>query len=247
MKPRRLLAIGIAAYVVALAFQAPATLVDAGLQGLTEGRMRMSHATGSFWSGSGLLEIRDPASTNAIARGVAWQVLPATLWRARLIAEVRLEGAARPFSISSSPAETAIREADIEFPAILLAQAEPRLKPLRLSGALRVQAPNLAVGREGMRGTLSVQWLQAGSAVSPVSPLGSYELRLEGQGRQIQAALSTLDGPVTLDGSGSWVVSGRPTLAATIGVPHDLREQLTPLLRLISRQRDEGTFDVRLD
>lgn len=247
MTTGRLLAIGIAAYAVALAFQAPATLVDAGLQNATGGRLRLSQATGSFWAGSGWVEIRDAASTNAIARGVEWRVLPETLWRARFIAEIRLEGAARPFTVSSSPAETAIRQVDIELPATLLAQAEPRLKPLRLSGALRVRAPDLAVGRDGMRGKLSVQWLQAGSAVSPVSPLGSYELDLAGEGKNIQATLSTLDGPVRFDGSGTWAVSGKPRIVATIDVPPDLREQLTPLLRLISRQRDEGTFEVRLE
>jgi len=111
---------------------------------------------------------------------------------------------------------------------------------------LHMGTTNLTVGRDGMLGNDALQWRAAGSAFSPVSPLGSYELRLDGQGKAGLAALSTSQGPLQLDGSGSWTTGRNPEFQVTARVPPPYREQLSPLLRLISVQRDEGTFDLQL-
>ena len=91
-----------------------------------------------------------------------------------------------------------------------------------------------------------LQWRAAGSAFSPVSPIGSYELRLDGQGNIVRAVLSTLQGPLQLDGSGSWANGRAPEFLVTARVPAQYQEQLTPLLRMISVQRDEGSFELQL-
>ena len=97
-----------------------------------------------------------------------------------------------------------------------------------------------------MLGTVTLQWRAAGSAFSPVSPIGSYEPRLDGQGNTVQATLSTFQGPLQLDGSGSWATGRKLEFQATVRVPPQYQEQLTPLLRIISVQRDEGSFELQL-
>ena len=48
MRRRSLLAIGLGIYAGALVVQAPATLVDAGLQRASSGRLRLAQAKGRF-------------------------------------------------------------------------------------------------------------------------------------------------------------------------------------------------------
>lgn len=76
--------------------------------------------------------------------------------------------------------------------------------------------------------------------------VGSYELKLEGKHNTVGALLTTLKGAVQLDGSGTWATGRKPDFLATIRVAPENREQLNPLLLLISVQRDEGTFELQL-
>ena len=246
MKRWGLAAIGLGTYVVTLVAMAPGTLVDAGLQRASNGRLRLAQAQGTIWAGSGLLEIRDVGDRNAIARDVSWRVLPESLLRGHLVCEVVLDRAVRQIPVTISFSQVEVGDADINLPAAALALAEPRLKPLRLSGEVLLHTTNLSVGRGGMRGNAVLQWRAASSAFSPVSPLGSYELRLDGQGDVVRAVLSTLQGPLQLDGLGSWTNGRAPEFSATMRVPPQYQESLTPLLRLISVQRDAGSFELQL-
>ena len=246
MKRWGLAAVGLGTYLVVLVATAPGTLVDAGLQRASNGRLRLAQAQGTIWAGDGLIEIRDVSGRNAIARDISWRVLPQSLLRGRLVSEVALDRAARQFPVTISFSQVELASAELSFPAAVLALAEPRLKPLRLSGDVLLHATNLSIGRDGMHGNVTLQWRAAGSAFSPVSPIGSYELRLDGQGNTVHALLSTLQGPMQLDGSGSWTNGANPEFHATVRVPPQYQEQLTPLLRMISVQRDEGSFELQL-
>ena len=246
MKRWGLAAVGLGTYLAVLVAMAPGTLVDAGLQRASNGRLRLAQAQGTIWAGAGLIEIRDVSGRNAIARDISWRVLPESLLRGRLVCEVALDRAARRFPITLSFSQVELANAEFNFPAAVLALAEPRLRPLRLSGDVLLRATSLSIGRDGMRGNVTLQWRAAGSAFSPVSPLGSYELRLDGQGSVVRAVLSTLQRPLQLDGSGTWANGRNPEFQATARVPPQFQEQFTPLLRMISVQRDEGTFELQL-
>lgn len=246
MTRKMLLAIGLGIYAVALVVQAPASLVDYGLAQASHGRLRLANAQGTAWNGSGSLEIRDANGRNAIARNASWRVMPESLWRGKVVSRIELDGASRAFTIAASLSSAEIGDAEINLPAAALSFAEARLKPLQLSGDLVLGTKNLSFGRGAMQGKITVQWRAAGSAFSPVSPMGSYELRMDGMGKTMTASLATLEGPLQLDGSGNWTAGRKPDLNVTMTVPPEHREKFTPLLRLISTQRDEGTFDLQL-
>lgn len=246
MRRRGQLAIAIGIYAVALIVWAPATIVDAELLRASKGRLRLSQAQGSIWAGSGLLELRDAGGRNAIAKDLVWRVLPESLWRGHLVCEVELESRGKPFVVSASFSRITITNADINLPAAAMALAEPRLKPLKLSGDVALRTTNLAMGAGEMLGNVTLQWRGAGSAFSPVSPIGSYELQLNGEGKSVNATLSTMQGPLQLDGSGSWTIGQNPGFQAIARVPAQYQEQFTPLLRLISVQRNQDTFELQL-
>ena len=239
------LALGV--FAAALAVLAPATLIDERLEQASGGRLRLAEARGSLWSGAGWIEIRDAEGRAGVARRLAWRVLPWSLLRGRLVAEIDLDQTAKPFPATLSFSGLQIADAGINLPAAALGLGVPKLAPFRLTGEVRVDISRLSIERSRVDGDATLQWRAAGSALTPISPLGDYEMRFKAAGPAVHAVLSTLEGPLQLDGQGTWSNGGPPSFLATARVPPQHQEQLSPLFRLVAVERGAGTFELRLN
>jgi len=60
----------------------------------------------------------------------------------------------------------------------------------------------------------------------------------------VHAALRTLEGPLQLEGKGTWSNGAAPSFLVTARVPAQHQEQLAPLLRLIAVERGAGNFEL---
>ena len=236
--------VGLGAYAAALIALAPATLIDARLERASGGRLRLAEAQGSMWSGAGWIEIRSADGRSGVAEHLAWRVLPESLLRARLVAEVELEQAARPFPLTLSLSGVEIADASIQLPAAALGLGMPRLASIRLTGEVLVDIPHLSFERGRLDGDATLQWRAAGSALTPISPLGDYEVQFKAAGPAVHAALRTLEGPLQLEGKGTWSNGAPPSFLVTALVPPQHREQLAPLLGLIAVERGAGRFEL---
>lgn len=234
------------AYALGLIAIAPATLIDAGLRQASEGRLRLAEARGTVWSGTGQIEIRNAHRRAGIAKHIAWRVLPAYLLRGKLLYEVTLDHAVKHFPVTISLSRIEVAEADVNLPAAALGLGLPNLVPLGLTGDVLLHVARLAFGRGAIQGNATLRWRAAGSAFAPVSPLGDYELRLEGDGSAVRASLRTLQGPLQLDGQGSWTSGRNPVFLATARIPPQHQQQLAPLLRMIAVERGDGSFALEL-
>jgi general secretion pathway protein N len=241
-----LLGLGLGAYALGLIVTAPASLIDAGLEQASGGSLRLAEAQGTLWSGTGQIELRDRMRRTGVAKSIAWQVLPAYLLRGQLRCEVGLDHAAKHFPVTISLAGIEVADADIDLPAAALGVGVPKLAPLGLTGDVLLHVARLAFGRSAVRGNATLQWRAAGSAFTRVSPLGDYELRLDGEGAALHATLRTLRGPLQLDGNGSWTTGGNPAFLGTARIAPEYLQQLAPLLRMIAVERGEGRFELQL-
>lgn len=246
MKHWHLAAIGLAVYAAGIIATAPATLVDAGLQRVSHGKLRLVEAQGTLWSGSGQIEIRDPGGRTGVAKSLAWRLQPESLLRGHMVGEVRLDPSGKAFPVTLSLSRIELADADISLPATALGLGEPKLAPLGLTGDVLLHIAALSIGRTQVQGRATVQWRNAGSVFTPVSPLGDYELNFEGDGATVQVLLRTLQGPLQLDGKGSWAIGANPDFLATALVPPPQLDQLGPLLRLIAVERATGRFELQL-
>jgi len=242
-----LLGAGLCAYALALLATAPATLADAALQRASGGMLRLAVAQGLLWSGSAQIEIRDPRGQSGIAREIAWRVLPLSLLRGHLASEVRLERAKAPFPVTLTASRIELANAEIHLPAAVLGLAVRKLAPLGLTGDVLISVSHISIARDAIAGRAILQWRAAGSLLTTVSPLGDYELGLDAEGRTINAQLRTIEGPVRLDGKGSWTPSSRPVFLGMANVPPQHEQQLAPLLRLIAVERGAGQFELQLN
>jgi general secretion pathway protein N len=233
-----------AAWIAPLIVLAPATLIDARLERASDGRLRLAGAEGTLWSGSGWIEIRDAHGRAGVARRLAWRVLPESLLRGRLVAEVELDQAAKPFPVTISLSRIEIADAGINLPAAALGLGMPKLAPFRLTGDVRVNVPHLSLERGRIDGDATLQWRAAGSALTPISPFGDYEVHFKAVGAAVHAALRTLEGPLQLEGKGTWSNGAPPSYLAIARVPAQQQEQLSPLFRLIAVERGAGRFEL---
>ncbi|MGA8005940.1 MAG: type II secretion system protein N [Burkholderiales bacterium] len=239
------LAIGFGLYAAGLIAMAPATLLDARLAQESFGRVRLADARGTIWAGAGRLEVRDGEGRSAYGSALAWRLSPISILRARLVYDVALGQPAARFRLAASPSRIELAGIDIRLPAEVLGLAVPKLAVLELGGEMRLQIGNLVAGSGYVQGDARLQWLDAASGLTPVSPLGQYELRIDGDGASGRLQLRTLQGPLSLDGTGGWRAGAAPALTATARVPPQYRDKLSPLLRLIAVERGPGQFDLR--
>jgi len=246
MKHRYLLAIGLVVYVLGVIVTAPATLIDAELQHISHGKLRLVEARGTLWSGSGLIEIRDSGGRTGVAKGFAWRILPQSLLRGQLICEVKLEQAVKPFPVTMSLSRIELSNADINLPAAALGLGVPKLAPLGLTGEILLHIASLSIDSKQTQSNVTLQWRGAGSVFTPISPLGDYEMKLDIEGAMVHVLLRTIQGPLQLDGKGSWAIGNNPDFLAIAHVPPQHQQQLDPLLRLIAVERGAGSFELQL-
>ena len=242
----RLFAIGLAIYALALIVTAPATLVDAGLRNASDGKLRVTQAQGTLWSGTGQLDIRDADGRTGVVKHVSWRLRPGALLRAHLTYEIELDPGTRPFPLTISWSRIELGNANISLPAAALVYDLPTLAALGITGDVSIQVSSLSIGRHDTRGRATLQWRTASSALSPISPLGDYELRLDGDGHVVRASLHTLRGPLQLDGQGAWPSGTKPAFLATAHIPQAFQQRLAPFLRLIAVESADGSFAWQL-
>lgn len=242
----RLIGLALAAYALALLATAPATLLDARLAEQSAGGLRLAQASGTLWSGAGQIEILDANRRSGIAKSIAWRMRPAYLLRGKLYYDVTLDQASRSFPVTISPTRIEVADADISLPAAALGLGVPKLAALGLTGDMLLRVTRLALGSGSIQGNATLQWQGAGSAFAPISPLGDYELRIEGSGAEARATLRTLQGPLQLDGQGAWSRGRDPTFRGNARVPPQHMQRLAPLLRMMAVERGEGRFELLL-
>jgi general secretion pathway protein N len=242
----RLLAFGLAVYAVALIASAPATLLDARVQRASDGHLRLVEARGTLWSGSAQLEARGATGSGGFVIPLTWQLSARSLLRARLVYGLALGSSPSRSELTLSPSQIEVANLDVTVPAQMLGTAVPKLGVLKLAGELGLQCARLEVGPGRFSGDITMQWRNAGSALTAVSPLGEYELRVLGNGSSVRVTLRTLKGPVQLVGGGAWALGTQPALTATAQIPEADRAQLVPLMQLIAVQRGPGTFELKL-
>jgi len=81
------------------------------------------------------------------------------------------------------------------------------------------------------------------SRLSPVKPLGTYNLVFDWRGQQASVALATAKGPLLLSGSGMFA-NGRLQFSGKAEIEAGQEERLANLLNLLGQRRKEGGKDI---
>lgn len=229
---------------VALLFFAPARWLAAQLGQASEGRLRLSDAQGTVWSGSGQLSLHGGQGSNdasVLPGRVQWRLLP-TLGALDL--ELRAdcctpEGLNAHIVPSWTGARLQVADRQSHWSAQWLAGLGTPWNTIRPEGQLLLQSSGFVVqwdaGRMSWQGALQIDALDMASRLSTLRPMGSYRLRLH-DGPSSQLQLSTLQGGLQLQGSGQWA-GGKWRFEGEASAAPEREEALANLLNIIGQRR----------
>ena len=244
-------AAALAAVLATLVGFAPASLVDRALDEASLGRVRLADASGSIWRGSGrfvLSEGPGPADAGPVVQGFA---LPGTLrWELRALpllfglidASVASDTLAQTVRISGQPGELRLSAGSLDLPSAQLARLGSPWNTIQPAAAVSLRWDALTIRNGVIDGRASIELRDVASAMTPVRPLGTYRIDVNGNGRDVALTLATLSGPLRLQGSGSWDRRAGVRFTAEAQAEGPERQRLSSLLGLVGRREGERTI-----
>lgn len=247
--------IGLAAVMATAVWFAPAVLVDTSLNLATAGRLRLANASGTFWQGSGRLVIADVlanvnTSNERIDDGTVVQglVLPGevrwTIGRLPLLigmldASLRLDGMSSPLRLSGRVDELRGSAGSLNLASIELSKLGSPWNTIRPSGLISLRWNDFTIRRSVFEGKLTIELRDASSVLTPVQPLGSYQIEVTGRGSQADLKIATLNGPLNLSGSGVWTSRRGVSFTAEASSDASEKERLQAFLALVGRRQGD--------
>jgi general secretion pathway protein N len=256
-----------------LVVQAPAVWLDRGIAQASQGRVRLAQAQGTVWHGQALVvlaDLRDVRQGQAELGGridasatqgsgwslqalagltlpgeFFWRLRPQSLIRGQIELELRHSSQEQAVLLTASVSGLTLGKGSLNLPALALERLGSPWNSLRPTASLHLAWDDWRIERGRPHGRLIVELSGVSSALTPVRPLGAYRGELVSSGEQALVNLSTLAGPLRLEGNGRW--SGRSGLSLQAMAWADPIEQdrLLPLLSLMGRREGDKTI-IRL-
>jgi general secretion pathway protein N len=235
--------------ITALAFL-PATWMAMMLEGQTAGRLTLGDAQGTLWHGSAFIGAAPSgreAVTPLLPGRFSWRLSPMVLL-GRVDATVENDAAlSQPISVTGSWNQWQVSPAAILLPAERLASLGAPLNTIQPSGQMKLSWNPLQLTRQGniveITGSMNLEMNDIASRLSPIKPLGAYNLAFDWRGQQAQLMLTTTKGPMMLSGSGM-LANGRLQFSGKAQAEAGQEERLANLLNLLGQRRREGGKDV---
>lgn len=247
MRTQALAALGVAAYAVFMCATMPATFIAARARAAAPGKVDLSEARGSLWSGSARARIAAPGG-HLIFDRVEWRLAPARLMAGRIAFDLRavghgLEGRGQ---LGRSITRWELRDLAATGEAELLVPLAPIVATWRPEGTLAISSPALDWNEDDAHGNLRAEWREAAVSLSEVRPLGTYRLDAHAEGAPAKLTLTTLDGPLRITGQGSFTPPSRLTLSGEARGEGAPAKALEPLLDLLGPRRPDGARAVEI-
>ena len=191
---------------------APAPWLTRIVERASAERVQWHHVGGTAWNGSGQLMLRDrpgAAETSMLPGTVHWTVRPRWDGLDLAVSAACCTPNALHLTLRMGwdGIHLALADGVSHWPAELLSGLGAPWNTVRAHGSLQLQSQrlqwHLAYDRWRLRGSMQLDALNMSTRLSPLAPMGSYRLRVEG-GETPTVELSTIEGHLELSGSGQW-------------------------------------------
>lgn len=241
---------GCLSILITVLFFLPAAWMAPIVEKQTAGRLTLGDAQGSLWSGSAFIggapSARDPV-TPLLPGRFAWKLSPSLLV-GRVDAQVsNPEALSKAVTVTGSWSEWEVSPSSVMLPAERLAGLGAPLNTIQPSGQMQLTWNTLQLVRQSNKldvmGHMNLEMNDIASRLSPIKPLGAYNLSFEWRGQQAPVTLTTKKGPLILNGAGT-IANGRLRFSGTAEAQAGQEERLANLLNLLGQRRKVGGKDV---
>lgn len=228
----------------------PAAWMVAMVEMQTTGRLTLGDAQGTLWRGSAFIggaPSDSDAVTPLLPGRFSWRLSPMVLL-GQIDAELENPAVlSQPVRVTGIWYQWQVSPAAILLPAERLAALGAPLNTVQPSGQMRLSWEPLQLVRQDgkleMTGSMNLEINNIASRLSPIKPLGTYNLALDWHGKQASVMLKTIKGPMLLSGSGTFS-NGRLQFSGKAGADAGQEERLANLLNLLGQHRIEGDKEV---
>lgn len=241
---------GIVAVALTLVAFCPAAWLTAAVEKQTAGRLTLGDAQGTLWRGSAFIGGAPGGSdpvTPLLPGRFSWRLSPMVLLGQVNVDLENPEALSQPLKISGTWNQWQVSPAAISLPAERLTGLGAPLNTIRPSGQMRLSWTPLQLARQSNRvevnGEMTLQMDNIASRLSPIKPLGAYQLIMDWRGAQAQLLLKTVKGPMLLSGTGR-IANGRLQFSGKAEAEQGQEERLANLLNLLGQRRREGDKNV---
>lgn len=226
----------------------PAAWITPRFAKATQGHVNLIEPMGSLWHGSATLVLAagaDASAATLLPGRIEWDTAFWPLLTGRLQMRMRqTEAMPSPITLDATPRGATVSPGAIVVPAALLSGLGAPFNTLDLQGNVRMGWTQWHAIGANAYGQLEVTLTDMQSRVSPIKPLGSYRVVFQSQGAASTLDLSTLKGPLLLNGHGT-MTSGSSAFHGEASAAPEARDNLAGLLNVIGRPT--GTDTVTLD
>lgn len=216
----------------------------------TAGRLTLGDAHGTLWRGSafigGAASDGDPL-TPLLPGRFSWRLSP-MVFLGDVDAELKNDAAlSQPVTVTGTWQQWEVSPSAILLPAERLAALGAPLNTIQPSGQMRLSWGLLQLMLQnkniGIVGAMKLEMNDIGSQLSPIKPLGSYELAFDWHETQATVTLKTDKGPMLLNGSGM-ITNGRLQFSGTAQAEAGQEQKLANFLNLLGQHRQVGGKEV---
>ncbi len=243
--------------VVSLVVFAPAQWLAQAVASATEGRLLLSDARGTVWSGSAVVVLTgglDSREASALPGRLDWTLgFKGTQLDFAARHACCLNGTVN-LLVQPGLSQTAVTllpkpDGVGQWPSSLLNGLGTPWNTLQLGGSLKIASPGLTVkwvqGRMSFEGRVDIDINNASSRLVTLDTLGNYRVSISGDASKSaeppQINLTTLDGALTLSGTGTITPKGVRFRGEASAIPQ-AEAALSNLLNIIGRR--EGARSV---
>ncbi|WP_075794129.1 type II secretion system protein N [Massilia putida] len=232
----------LAVIVTVLAFL-PAAWLGPMVERQTGGRLTLGDAQGTLWRGSAFVG-GAPGSSGAVTPLLpgrfTWRLSPLVLFGDVSMDLANDQALAQPVHVSGSWSQWQISAGQLLLPAEGLVGLGAPLNTLALTGTIKLSWNLLDIARQGntvaVSGRTVLTLTDMGSRMSPIKPLGSYEMAMDWHGQRADVVLRTVSGALLLSGNGA-LENGRLHFSGQAAAADKYEDTLGNLLNLLGQRR----------
>jgi general secretion pathway protein N len=234
--------VALAVAVTILAFL-PAAWLAPLVEQQTDGRLTLGDAQGTLWRGSAFVggAPGEGGSVTPLLPGrFAWRVSPLVLVGRVDVDLDNPQALSHKVNVTGNWSEWQVSPGELTLPAERLAGLGAPLNTLAPSGLIKLSWNTLELVRQQQTvevvGQTVLSMLDMGSRMTPIKPLGSYEMAMEWHGQQADVVLRTLRGALLLSGVGA-LRDGRLQFSGQAEAAPGYEATLGNLLNLLGQRR----------
>jgi len=222
----------------------PAAWITPQFAKATNGHVNLVDPAGSLWNGSATLMLAagaDPAGATSLPGRIEWRTAFWPLLTGRVHMQMRQTDAMPDaVTIDATRRGATLTAGEIAVPASLLAGLGAPFNTLDLQGDVRLAWTDWRTFDREAFGRLTATLTDMSARVSMVKPLGSYRVVFQAEGARSTVELSTLKGPLMLNGHGI-VQQAVTSFQGTASAAPEQRDNLAGLLNLLGRPTGPDT------